>query len=29
VLLFALNGLLALVALAVLFGVWFGRTGGT
>ena len=29
VLLFALNGFLALVALAVLFGVWFGRTGGT
>ncbi len=28
-LLFALNGFLALVALAVLFGVWFGRTGGT
>ena len=28
VLLFALNGFLALVALAVLFGVWFGRTGG-
>jgi len=29
VLLFALNGFLALVALAVLFGVWFGRTSGT
>ena len=29
VLLFALNGFLALVALAVLFGVWFGSTGGT
>ena len=29
VLLFTLNGFLALVALAVLFGVWFGRTGGT
>jgi putative membrane protein len=29
VLLFALNGFLALVALAVLFGVWFGRTGGS
>ena len=29
VLLFALNGFLALVALAVLFCVWFGRTGGT
>src|SRR3954454_9504568 len=29
VLLFALNGFLALVALAVLFGVWFGGTGGT
>jgi len=28
-LLFALNGFLALVALAVLFGIWFGRTGGT
>src|SRR5690348_18323553 len=28
-LLFALNGFLALVALAALFGVWFGRTGGT
>jgi putative membrane protein len=28
-LLFALNGFLALVALTVLFGVWFGRTGGT
>jgi hypothetical protein len=28
-LLFALNGFLALVVLAVLFGVWFGRTGGT
>src|SRR3954468_14581046 len=27
-LLFALNGFLALVAVAVLFGVWFGRTGG-
>src|SRR3954454_7967065 len=29
VLLFALNGFLALVALAVLFGVWFGGPGGT
>jgi putative membrane protein len=29
VLLFALNGFLALVALVVLFGVWFGRTGGS
>jgi putative membrane protein len=29
VLLFALNGFLALVALAVFFGIWFGRTGGT
>jgi putative membrane protein len=29
VLLFALNGFLALVALAVLFGIWFGRTSGT
>ncbi len=29
VLLFALNGFLALVALAALFGVWFGRTGGS
>src|SRR3954469_19001547 len=29
VLLFALNGFLALVALAVLFDVWFGHTGGT
>ena len=28
-LLFALNGFLACVALAVLLGVWFGRTGGT
>jgi putative membrane protein len=28
VLLFALNGFLALVALAALFGIWFGRTGG-
>ncbi|HEV7266751.1 MAG TPA: DUF202 domain-containing protein [Falsiroseomonas sp.] len=28
-LLFALNGFLALVALAALLGVWFGRTGGT
>lgn len=28
-LLFVLNGFLALVALAVLVGVWFGRTGGT
>src|SRR3954453_3438909 len=28
-LLFALNGFLALVALALLFGGWFGRTGGT
>ena len=27
-LLFALNGFLALVALAALLGVWFGRTGG-
>ena len=29
VLLFALNGFHALVALAVLFGIWFGRTSGT
>ena len=29
VLLFALNGFLALVALAALLGVWFGRTGGS
>lgn len=29
ILLFALNGFLALVALAVLVGIWFGRTGGT
>src|SRR3954471_19351202 len=29
VLLFMLNGFLVLVALAVLFGVWFGRTGET
>jgi putative membrane protein len=29
VLLFALNGFLFLVAIAALFGVWFGRTGGT
>ena len=29
VLLFALNGFLALVALAVLFGVWIGRIGRT
>ena len=29
VLLFALNGFLVLVALAVLFGIWFGRTSGT
>ena len=29
VLLVALNGFLALVALAVLFGIWFGRTSGT
>ena len=28
-LLFALNGFLALVALAALLGVWFGRTGGS
>src|ERR671917_282313 len=28
-LLFALNGFLALVALAALFGIWFGRTSGT
>ena len=28
-LLFALNGFLAIVALAALFGVWFGRTGGS
>jgi putative membrane protein len=28
-LLFTLNGFLALVALAALFGVWFGRTGGS
>jgi hypothetical protein len=28
-LLFALNGFLTLVALAVLLGIWFGRTGGT
>jgi putative membrane protein len=28
-LLFGLNGFLALVALAALFGVWFGRTGGS
>src|SRR6185312_8593479 len=28
-LLFTLNGFLALVALAVLLGVWFGRTGGS
>jgi putative membrane protein len=28
-LLFALNGFLALVAPAVLFGIWFGRTSGT
>jgi putative membrane protein len=27
-LLFALNCFLALVALAALLGVWFGRTGG-
>jgi len=27
-LLLALNGFLALVALAALLGVWFGRTGG-
>lgn len=27
-LLFALNGFLAVVALAALLGVWFGRTGG-
>ena len=27
-LLFALNGFLALVAVAALLGVWFGRTGG-
>jgi putative membrane protein len=29
VLLFALNGFLALVALAALLGIWFGRTGGS
>ena len=29
VLLVALNGFLALVALAVLFGIWFGHTSGT
>jgi putative membrane protein len=28
-LLFALNGFLALVALAALLGVWFGRAGGS
>ena len=28
-LLFGLNGFLALVALAALLGVWFGRTGGS
>jgi putative membrane protein len=28
-LLFALNGFLAVVALAALLGVWFGRTGGS
>ena len=28
-LLFALNGFLALVPLAALLGVWFGRTGGS
>jgi putative membrane protein len=27
-LLVAINGLLALVSLAALFGIWFGRTGG-